>query len=285
MLKRRICLKHLNLLKTKFTERGYPLEMVEENFRRINPIERADLLKPKPIYPHNASPTIPGKQKFTHTCIITYNPHNPNLKKWLQEAQIILLSDQKIPKLFPKPPSVSFRQARNLKQILVQSKFKELPFRDISDTAPPGCFKYQHGSKGKKCELCPKLRQGIKFKSNFTGLSYKIRYNLTCKSKYCVYLISCTCGKQYTGCTTSYMHIRHNGHRQEITNRSTELGEHFAKCGYNNLSLQIIDCVKEGDSQALIQQEAVWQHRLATFKVHGNLNSKDELIKTYRKHK
>ena len=73
------------------------------------------------------------------------------------------------------------------------------------------------------------------------------------------------------------MHVRHTGHRQEIENRSTELGEHFHRCGYQNLSLQIIDCVKEGEDLALIQLEGVWQNRLATFQVHGNINIRNEL--------
>ena len=67
------------------------------------------------------------------------------------------------------------------------------------------------------------------------------------------------------------------GHRQEIENQSSELGKHFARCGYDNLSLQIIDCVREGEDLALIQLEGVWQNRLATFQVHGNLNIRDEM--------
>ena len=107
---------------------------------------------------------------------------------------------------------------------------------DIDDK-PTGCYKHDHGGRGRKCALCPRMKEGNRFKSNFTGLSYKIRHNFTCKSKYVVYLIMCNnCGKQYTGKSINYMHIRHCGHRSEIENSSTELGVHFAACG-----LQIID--------------------------------------------
>ena len=58
----------------------------------------------------------------------------------------------------------------------------------------------QHGARGRRCELCPRIKEGVNFRSNFTGRTYKIRHNLTCKSKYCVYLITCDkCSKQYTG--------------------------------------------------------------------------------------
>ena len=73
------------------------------------------------------------------------------------------------------------------------------------------------------------------------------------------------------------MHMRHCGHRQEIENSSSELGQHFSNCGYEYLSLQIIDCVKTGEDLALIQLEGVWQNRLATFQVHGNINIRNEL--------
>ena len=41
----------------------------------------------------------------------------------------------------------------------------------------------------------------------------------------------------------------------------------------NNLSLQIIDCVTDGEDLAW----GVWQNRLATFQVHGNINIRNEI--------
>ena len=270
--------RHVENLKNKFVSRGYPIEMVEENLQRGLAVDRGDLLKPRPVYPHQACPVIPSKPKFQPTFIITFNPHNPPLSKWLRSIHFILMADTKMSKIFPNPPSVSYRQPRNLRKILVKSTLKQLPFRDISDQLTPGCYKHMHGGRGRQCQLCPKLKEGNLFKSNYTGLSYKIRHHLTCKSKYCVYLISCNrCGKQYTGKSINYMHVRHCGHRQEIENNSSELGQHFNNCGYDNLSLQIIDCVKDGEDSALIQLEGVWQNRLATFQVHGNINIRNEL--------
>ena len=102
----------------------------------------------------------------------------------------------------------------------------------------------------------PLLMEGKKFQSSYTGLSYRIRHNFTCKSKYVVYLITCQrCSCQHTGKTINHMHVRHGGHRDEVENRSTELGEHFATCGMDNLQLQIIDCVKEGFHENLILSE------------------------------
>ena len=43
------------------------------------------------------------------------------------------------------------------------------------------------------------------------------------------------------------MHLRHGGHRSEVDNESSELGEHYARCGMDNMSIQIIDCVRQGE--------------------------------------
>ena len=59
---------------------------------------------------------------------------------------------------------------------------------------------------------------------------------------------------------------------------SSELGRHFAQCGgVENMSLQIIDCVREGEEEALRYLEGIWQNRLATFVQNNNINLRDEM--------
>ena len=70
---------------------------------------------------------------YVPTFIITYNPLNPPLKEWLKEAFLILQSDKKMRKIYEKPPSVTFREAINLKQVLVKNRLRELPYTDCSD--------------------------------------------------------------------------------------------------------------------------------------------------------
>ena len=105
--------EHLEVLKQKFIQRGYPIEMVEKELRRGSPLSRMDLLRPKPVYPQQSCPVLQSKPKFIPTFIITYNPHNPQLRKWLEDIHFILLADQKMAEIYPKPPSVTFRQAKN----------------------------------------------------------------------------------------------------------------------------------------------------------------------------
>ena len=180
-------------------------------------------------------------------------------------------------KIYQKPPSITFRQARNLKQVLVRNRLRELPYPDSSDVPGPGCKRHDHGNRGRACMLCPRLHESKEFKSNFTGLTYRIRHHLTCKSSYVVYLVTClACLAQYVGKTTELMHKRHAGHRREIEEESTPLGRHFARCGYTNMSIQIIDCVKTGEHEAIYVVEGIWQNRLATFTQYGNINVRNE---------
>ena len=73
------------------------------------------------------------------------------------------------------------------------------------------------------------------------------------------------------------MHLRHGGHRSEVENESSELGEHFARCGIGSMSLQIIDCVKYGEDEALAVLEGYWQNLLATFQANdSNINIRNE---------
>ena len=62
-----------------------------------------------------------------------------------------------------------------------------------------------------------------------------------------------------------------------MENETTELGEHFATCGGKEaMILQILDCVKEGELEALDILEGYWQNMLATFQIHDNINVRNE---------
>ena len=131
------------------------------------------------------------------------------------------------------------------------------------------------------CLLCRRLKEGNQFQSSFSKLSYKIRHRFTCKSRFVCYLVTCDiCGKQYVGSTTQHMHVRHVGHGVEVREESTPLGRHFAQCGMSNMKIQIIDGIneaREDREEALRCLEGVWQHRLAVFKQHGNINHRDKM--------
>ena len=174
----------------KLLNRGYPEEMILEQFRRSANFDRQDFLKPVQ-YPHSATHTPIGaeKPKFKPTFILTYNPHNPPLSQWFDKYQAILASDPKMRQIFPRKPSVVFRQAPNLKRKLTRSGFRALPFPEggEGEEEEAGCYRYEHQGRGRPCETCPRLNVSRTFTSKFTRRTYKMRHRLTCKSTFVVY--------------------------------------------------------------------------------------------------
>ena len=64
--------RHMKILQQKFEERGYPSQMVSQYLQKGIRRERADLLKPKPQYPHHMVPTpMSTKVPFKPTFVIT----------------------------------------------------------------------------------------------------------------------------------------------------------------------------------------------------------------------
>ena len=143
---------NLQNLKEKLENRGYPSEIIREEFNRALLLERADLLKPK-VYPHGGAltPIGTGRLKFRPTFILTFHPSGPNLRKWLREAFPILQSDKKLKEIYVTPPSVVYRQPANLRQTLICSTFREMAFRDCSDREEqetPGSYRHNHPARG-----------------------------------------------------------------------------------------------------------------------------------------
>ena len=65
---------------------------------------------------------------------------------------------------------------------------------------------------------------------------------------------------------------RHSNHRQEIKKEIGGLGQHYGGkrgCQYENLSIQLIEQVQEGDSQALENREVFWQNQLRCYIQNG----------------
>ena len=87
-----------------------------------------------------------------------------------------------------------------------------------------------------------------------------------------IYLATCKkCKGQYVGKSQTPFKMRHSNHKQEVKKQVGGLGQHYGGtgCGYTNISIQIIDQVKEGDTRALEKQERYWQNQLRCYIQNG----------------
>ena len=118
-----------------------------------------------------------------------------------------------------------------------------------------------------KYHACQVINEGRKFTS--TNKVYTIRQKVNCNSSYIVYLGTCKkCKGQYVGKSTQPFKRRHSGHKSEIKRQYGGLGHHDGGergCGYENLSMQIIEKVEEGDQARLAERETYWQNQLRCY--------------------
>ena len=149
---------------------------------------------------------------------------------WLRDAKKFLIKNEKAKKM-GENIQVCYSQPKNLKRLVTQKNERKLQ----NDT--PGCFK-----------------------------------RLTCDSSFVVYLGTCQkCGGQYVGKSTTPFKKRHSNHKQEVKKCYGGLGHHYGGqgCGYDNLSIQLIEQVKIGDQEALSRQEVFLQNQLRGYVQNG----------------
>lgn len=245
---------HLENLKGKLLCRNYPENLIDQQFSRAKKKTRREIIYQK-RRPKNAK-----DEKVR--LIFTHNEGNPPLHQWLRETRKLLVRNEKARKLGDNI-QIAFRQPRNLKNLATG-----FPSGGRGATQPnAGC------SKCKKCHACKVLKEGKSFTSTNTGKKYPIRQEVTCNSSYIVYLGTCKkCRGQYVGKSTQPFKRRHSGHKSEIKNQIGGLGHHYGGpngCGYENMSVIIIEQVEVGNPTQLAQRETFWQSQLRCYVENG----------------
>ena len=85
------------------------------------------------------------------------------------------------------------------------------------------------------------------------------------------------CGEKQTPFKT-----RHSNHKQEVKKKVGGLGQHYGGngCGYQNISIQIIDQVEVGDNRGLENQEIYGQNQLRCYIQNGVMPTAGERKKS-----
>ena len=246
--------QNLDKLADKFKERNYPNTLVEKKIAEAKKTDRKTILK-------NRKKTQRDEKV---RMIFTHNKANPPVNQWIREGKKCLLKNEEAKKIGDNI-QVGWKQPKNLKRIvagLSKGGHKKPPQCDT-----PG------SSKCGRCRVsCPILKEGQYFESTNTGKRYPIRHQLNCNSSFVIYLATCKkCKGQYIGKSQTPFKIRHSNHKREIKNQIGGLGHHYggSGCGYSNVSIQLIDQVEQGDTEALAQAEIYWQEQLRGFIENG----------------
>ena len=163
--------------------------------------------------------------------------------------------DQRLLKVFPKPPMVCFTRSRNIREKLVRARLPPVSSNLLTRNREDG-FKRCNRSY---CKLCPftgkasqrgKVIKNVKISS--TGQLLPIRGKLTCTTSNILYLITChkgdrTCkdNPQYGGETGQMAYQRFAEHHGTVTqqchtNTKKPVGEHFEKITSSNVFVRKI---------------------------------------------
>ena len=113
------------------------------------------------------------------------------------------------------------------------------------------------------------IKEGNKCQSTRTQKIYNIRQKVDCDSEWVLYLITCKkCSGQYVGKSKTKFKIRHSNHKQEVKKLIGGLGGHYGGvggCGYQNMSIQIIEQIDHKNMKNLAIREQFWLNQLRVF--------------------
>ena len=279
---RRICSRDEDYeLKSKeygayLVSRGHDPKLVRKNFQNVGEMSR-DAARVKKERNLDTQPII-----FS----TLFSPHAPDIRGIVKKYQHLL--QIKTSNVFPdKAIRVAHKRGKNLKDLMVRGDPYNIS-TDLGNNFPVGGYT----KCGKACDSCNNFVVPTdNFKCFATLKTYKVKRNLTCVSKYIVYLAFCIlCKEQGVGSTFDWK-PRLRNYKAHINNgvKSCSIVKHFLEVhkGSQNLRFILLDCVDnvEGLSteridELLLEKERFWIGTLVT--QHKGLNSTHDWVRTKR---
>ena len=107
-----------------FLARDYPQDVVSKAIDRVSHISRAYALKQKE----------PAEQMNRVILTLTYNSHSKVIKDIVEKNFHMLNVDEEVGYLFQQKPLISYRRDRNIRDMLVHSRFSS---KDVSGITLP----------------------------------------------------------------------------------------------------------------------------------------------------
>ena len=253
-------------LRQDLLSRNYHPKIIQDAFDRIKKIERKDALKK--VVKHKNTET---------TFTITYHPALPPISSIVKKHHKVMINDDpRLRRCFPKPSMVAYKRPKNLRDLLVKSKF-QTGKRSIRKSN--GFSRCGRGFFGmcKTCELIPD--HGIKNHTcHKTKESFTIKSPVTCITKNVVYKISCKkCQFFYIGETSRRFCDRFSEHRGYVSQKDVTkpTGEHFNKQGHssNDMIPTIIEQVFPLNNHLRLRREQLWINKYEAVEFGGNKKS------------
>ena len=251
---RRICSsntdfkRHTDQLHSHLIHRGYDPSFTRKQINRAYSTNRRDALTPKPR--NESSTRVP--------LVTTFHPNLPNLPSIITKYTPLLHVSPHLKLVFPEYPIVAYRRPRNLRDMLVSADLKPQYLLPAYGSTPCG---------SKRCLTCQHIQTGTTIQSTSTGCTFKLHVTANCKTSNIIYVIQCkVCNSQYVGETKNPLHIRLNGHRNDIIKNRVDkpVASHFNGPGHtpSDFTIMVLEQMKSQNPNLRKYRESYWIFQL-----------------------
>ena len=249
--------EHRKGIKSQLCKRGYSGEFVEKELRKVDNLDRNQLLKYR----------AKNKENERVPLVLTYSKGLPSVRYIIKKNLATLYKSDRMKNVFQKPPILAFRRDKNLKDILVHKKHNNQFFRQPNKSEPCGL----------NCALCPYLSNTSTF-TNFEGKTFNVKNYINCKTANVVYAFFCkNCDKfVYVGETRDTLYQRQLLNFSLIRRREPDpVALLFTNNNHSIKDFKVVGIEKIcGDNMYRETIENLWKGKLRTYKPYG-INTKE----------
>ena len=268
---KRICsdgqdyIRHRDELGERLLSRGYPKNVIDKNFAKVDKMDRSELLTRKDKT-NKATTRVP--------LVITFSSHLPNIRSILRNKRHILEKSDNLKEIFKEDPIVAYRKGRSLKDQLVHNKTRSIM----------GGQKTGRQDCGKGCVICQRIYQGADKIQGPKGLCTYDR-TIGCKSNNVIYGVWCQTCKYvcYVGETGGTLYARLANHLSTIRTgkfvAQYPVAVHFSSDTHSidDVLFVGLERVWSRDTVYRRVREARWIDFLGTSQQQGGLNVKTKI--------
>ena len=234
--------------------RTYSCSFVRQQIDRASMLRREDLLTLQSM--RNPSTRVP--------LVTTYHPNLPKLPA-ITGAHLPLHVSPRLQQAIPDKPVIAYRRTKNLRDLLVHAQLKPSFLLPALGSTP---------CNSSRCLTCQHIKTGTTVQSTSTGCSFNVRATATCKASNVIYIIECTlCNMQYVGETQNALHIRLNGHRNDMKHKRVDkpVAAHFNRPGHSlaDLTIMVLELMRSHNPDLRKKRESYWIYQLQSLHPRG----------------
>ena len=194
-------------------------------------------------------------------------------------------TDGRLQKAFPAPPMICLKRGKNLGDKLIKARLPKQIRRGGTRSAQgpeKGFMCCKAGRKG--WSLCPFTGPAADRKSRVSkvtighsGLVLEIKQPITCRDRYCLYILTCTkpgCGQQYCGMSYRPLFLRFAEHLADTQDPSSTsaVAKHWQEPGHTLQHLQFLPVEKLGTRDRVTLRQREKDHINRTGLIWAGLN-------------